>query len=99
MKRFLDQFILGIPILFIKQYPYAWLVFVALWLWPPGLSLLFLGVVILGVLSLRWREAAWISTLRREYDPGNRGLRVERLPVPRQYAARNIAFLPFTADI
>ena len=93
MKRFLDQFILGIPVLFIKQYPYAWLAFVALWSWPPNLAIVFLAIVLLGVFSLRWREAAWVSTLRREYDPRNLGLRVERLAVPLQHSARNIALL------
>ena len=38
MKRSLDKFILYMPVLFIKQYPYTWIAAVVLWTWPPNLS-------------------------------------------------------------
>ena len=35
MRPALDRFILGVPLLFIKQFPYAWIALIALWTWPP----------------------------------------------------------------
>ncbi len=35
MKQALDRFILAFPVLFIKQFPYAWIAAVTLWSWPP----------------------------------------------------------------
>jgi hypothetical protein len=67
MKQFLDRFILGFPVLFLKQYPYAWIAAVALWRWPPGFSAIFLVIIVIGILMLRWQSRAWISNLRREH--------------------------------
>jgi hypothetical protein len=67
MKQFLDRFILAIPVLFIKQFPYAWIAAVALWVWPPGFAWIFPAIIVIGLLMLRWQSAAWISNLRREH--------------------------------
>jgi hypothetical protein len=93
MKRFLDKFILHIPTLFIKQYPYAWLVVVALWSWPPNVSAIFFSIVLIGILSLRWRETAWISEMRHQHAPGDQSFYIDRPPVPIQRALRNLAML------
>jgi hypothetical protein len=93
MKRFLDKFILYIPTLFIKQYPYAWLVVVALWSWPPNVSAIFFSIVLIGILSLRWREAAWISEMRRQHAPGDQTFYIDRPPVPIRRALRNLAII------
>ena len=93
MRTFLDRFILGFPVLFLKQYPYAWIATVAIWPRSPSVAGLFLGIVLLGLLSLRWQSAAWISHVRREYaGPGGK-FYVDQPPVTWQRAARNIAIL------
>ncbi len=93
MKQSLDRFILNIPTLFIKQYPYAWIVAIALWGWPLNISAALFLVVALGIFSLRWREAAWISEMRRQHAPKNETFYVDRLPIPKPRAVRNLAFL------
>lgn len=91
MQQKLDSFILSIPTLFIKQYPYAWIPAAALWTWPPFASAIIFLIVLLGILSLHWRAAAWISSVRREH--GDDPFHVERLPIPVPTAIRNIAIL------
>lgn len=93
MKRFLDGFILYFPTLFIKQYPYAWIVGIALWSWPPNISAVFFLIVLIGIFSLHWRKAAWISEMRRQHAPGDETFYIQRLPIPIKYATRNIAIL------
>ena len=93
MKPFLDRFILGFPVLFLKQYPYAWIAIVALWPKSPSLAVLFVGIVVLGLLSLRWQTAAWISHIRREHAGKDGKFYVDQPPVTWQNAARNIAVL------
>jgi len=94
MKEFLDRFILGIPILFIKQYPYAWIAAVTLWKEPPFLFPgIFISIVVIGMLLLRWQSAAWISDMRRQFAPNDGKFHIDQPPVPYQKAARNIEFL------
>jgi hypothetical protein len=93
MNPTLDRFILSFPRLFIKQYPYAWFPLVVLWTWPPNLSLVFLGVIVIGLLTLRWQYAAWMAYMRREYAGKDGKFYVDRPVVPWRRAARNIAVL------
>jgi len=93
MQPFFDHFILGIPRLFIKQFPYAWIAFVALWSWPPNFSVIFLLIILLGLSMLRWQSAAWLSNLRREYAPGDGKFYVDQPPIPWKKAAQNLSSL------
>lgn len=93
MKPFLDRFILGFPVLFLKQYPYAWIGFVVFLPRAPKVATLFLGVVILGILSLRWQSAAWISHIQRQYADGGGKFYVDQPPIPWQKTIRNIVLL------
>jgi hypothetical protein len=93
MKPFLDRFILGFPVLFLKQYPYAWIAIVALWPRSPVLASLFLVIILVGLLSLRWQTAAWISHIRREHAGRDGKFYVDQPPVSWQGAARNFAVL------
>jgi hypothetical protein len=99
MRKFLDRFILGIPRLYIKQYPYAWIVFIALWTWPPSLSWIFLLIILVGLLMVIWQHSAWVSTMRDEYAPHGGRFYVDRPPVPLQRAVRNILILLAAAGI
>lgn len=93
MKHSLNKFILSIPTLFIKQYPYAWVAAVVLWSWPPGISILFLLIVACGIFALRWRSTAWIAELRQQHAPRNETFCIDHPPIPWERAARNIAIL------
>jgi hypothetical protein len=93
MKPFLDHFILGFPVLFLKQYPYAWIAMVAFWPQSPSVAALFILVVVIGILSLHWQSAAWISHIRREYAGQDGKFYVDQPPVIWQKAARNIGIL------
>ena len=99
MKASLDKFILSFPVLFLKQYPYAWIAVVVLWAWPPVLSGVFLAVMAIGIASLHWRSAAWIADMRRQYAPGGEPFLVQRVPVVWSEAMRKIALLLALAGI
>lgn len=93
MREFLERLILGFPVLFLKQYPYAWIAAVALWPKSPPFASLFLLFIVLGPLALRWQTVAWISHVRRRYAGKNGKFHVDQPPVAWQRALRNIAFL------
>lgn len=93
MRPFLDRFILAFPVLFLKQYPYAWIAVVAFWPRSPTLSLLFLLIIVVGVLALRWQSAAWISHMRRLHAGQDGKFYIDQPPISWQRAARNIAYL------
>jgi hypothetical protein len=93
MTQTLNRFILGLPVLFLKQYPYAWIVFVALWPYSPPMALVFLAVVVIGIISLRWQADAWISQMRSEHAPDNGKFHVDQPPVPWRMAAQKIGLL------
>ncbi|HEX5808184.1 MAG TPA: hypothetical protein VFY25_05920, partial [Anaerolineales bacterium] len=93
MKQFLDRFILGFPVLFLKQYPYAWIAVVALWPRSQSFAALFLVIIALGLLSLRWQSAAWISHMRRQHAGEDGKFYIDQPPILWQRAARKIAFL------
>lgn len=93
MKPFLDRFILAFPVLFIKQYPYAWIALVALWPKSGLVASFFILLLVAGFLALRWQSAAWISHMRREYAGKNGKFYVDEPPVAWQKAVRNIAIL------
>lgn len=100
MRPFLDRFILGIPRLYIKQYPYAWIVFIALWTWPPAaLIFIFPLIIVIGLLMVQWQHSAWISTMRDEYAPNGGKFYVDHPPVPIKRAVRNISILLVAAVI
>lgn len=93
MSASLDRFILSIPRLFLKQYPYAWFPLVVLWTWPPSISIIFLVVIVAGMLCLRWQSAAWMAHMRREHAGREGKFYVDRPAIPWRRAVRNILIL------
>jgi len=93
MQPNLDRFILNIPRLFLKQYPYAWFPLVVLWTWTPNISLAFLAIIAIGLLSLRWQSAAWVAHIKREHAGRDGKFYVDVPAVPWGRAVRNIAVL------
>ena len=100
MKTFLDRFILSIPRLYIKQFPYAWIVFIGLWAWPPSaIIFVFLFIILLGLLMVQWHHSAWLSTIQNEYSPGGGKFYVDRPPIPIRRAVKNISILLAAAGV
>ena len=93
LKDMLNHFILAIPVLFIKQFPYAWIAAVVFWSWPPTFSAVFLSVILIGLLILRWQSSAWISSLEREHAFKDGKFYVDQPPFPWTDAARKILIL------
>ena len=93
LKDMLNHFILAIPVLFIKQFPYAWIAAVVFWSWPPTFSAVFLSVILIGLLILRWQSSAWISNLQREHAFNDGKFYVDQPPFPWMDAARRILIL------
>ena len=93
MKEFLDRFILAFPVLFLKQYPYAWIAAVVLWPHSPAWVAIFVVIIIIGVFSLHWQSAAWISHMRRVHAGKDGKFYIDQPPVQWQRAARNIGYL------
>jgi len=93
MNPTLDRFILNIPRLFIKQYPYVWFPLVVLWTWPPNISLVFLAIILLAMLSVQWQYAAWIAYIRREQAGKDGKFYVDRPAISWGRTAQNVAIL------
>jgi hypothetical protein len=93
MKQALNRFILGFPVLFLKQYPYAWIAVVALWPRSPSIAALFLAIVAAGILSLRWQSAAWVSQMRFKHAGEGGKFYVDQPPIPWQKSVLRIALL------
>src|ERR1051325_7047615 len=93
MKLFLDRLILGFPILFLKQYPYAWILCVILAPRAPSFAAFFLVVVLLGILLPRWQSAAWIAEMRRRYAGSDGKFYVDQPPLSWQRTTRNMILL------
>ncbi len=93
MRSFLDHFILGFPVLFIKQFPYAWIAAIVFWAWPPFFSAIFLVIIAVGLLMLRWQSIAWISNLRREHASKEGKFYVDESPFPLADSARKVLLL------
>jgi len=93
MKPSLDRFILNIPRLFIKQYPYAWFPLIVLWSWPPTIAIVFLVIILLGLSMLQWQRSAWLSHMRREHAGADGKFYVDVPAIPLKRAVRNISIL------
>lgn len=66
MKAF-HSFVLSIPYLFLKKIPYAWVFVIALWAWPPVVSGIFVGIILLGLWFMVMQQKAWEAEIAREY--------------------------------
>ncbi len=99
MRQFLDHFILAFPVLFLKQFPYAWIAAIAFWAWPPFFSGIFLAVIVVGLLMLRWQSVAWVSNLRREHATQDGKFYVDQSPFSLAISARKVLLLLIGAGV
>ena len=88
MKAF-HSFVLSIPYLFLKKIPYAWVPVVALWTWPPVISGIFLGIILLGLWFMVLQQQAWEAEIAREY----RVLHRDQPRAPLSYQIRNFVLV------
>jgi hypothetical protein len=93
MKSFLDRFILRFPVLFLKQYPYAWIAVVALWPRTRWLAAIFLVVIVLAILALRWQNQAWIASIRRQHAGEDGKFYIDEPPVNWRNAVQHVSIL------
>ena len=93
MRQALDHFILAFPVLFLKQFPYAWIAAVVFWSWPPTFSLVFLAVIVIGIFALHWQSRAWLSNLQREHALKDGKFYIDQPPFTPLDAARKVLIL------
>lgn len=92
--RFLENFILGVPYLFLKKIPYAWLAVIFFWVWPPVLfSWILIAIVALGLLMMDWQRRIWEARLIREHHAGPERPFIDRPKMPLTVRARNLVLL------
>ena len=84
-----EKFVLAIPYLFLKKIPYAWILVVALWSWPPVFSGVFLAIILLGLLFMMMQQRAWEAKIGREY----RVLYRDQPHASWKYRIRNLALV------
>lgn len=81
-----EKFVLSIPYLFLKKIPYAWILVVALWTWPPIFSGIFMAIILLGLFFMHWQQRAWEDQIKREFRVQYR----DQPRAPLAYQARNL---------
>ena len=91
--KVLESFILGVPYLFLKKIPYAWVGVVFFWGWPPVISGILLAIVLVGLLMMLWQARAWESRIIRENSEGAAKAFIDRPHVARRFQLRNLALL------
>jgi hypothetical protein len=78
----IENFVLGIPYLFLMKVPYAWIFAVALWTWPPVVAGVLAAIIVLGLLLMALQKRFWAAKVLREYHSGGAAYMVQpRLPV------------------
>lgn len=65
----------------------------ALWPRSPRLASIFLAVIIVGILALRWQHAAWISNMKRIHAGEEGKFYVDEPPVIWKNTIRNLGLL------
>lgn len=90
--KFLENFVLGIPFSLLRNIPYAWVIVVVFWTWPPVISGVFLGFILLGLVTMVLRQRFWEAKVIREHQ--KEGLPYRSHPrMPLRLQLRNLALL------
>lgn len=91
--RVLERFILGVPYLFLKKIPYAWLGVIWFWSWPPVFSGILLTIVLVGLGMMAWQEWAWEDKIRREFHNAKTRPYIDHPHVARTILIRNLVLV------
>jgi hypothetical protein len=89
----LNDFILEVPYLFLMKVPYLWLPVVVFYTWPPVVSLILSGIILLGLLAMNWQNSAWIEKVRRDFTHDPDSLSVETVRPLTSFVLRNSLLL------
>ena len=90
--RFFENFVLETPYLFLKKIPYAWVVVVAFWAWPPIVAGIFAGIIALGLWMMFLQQRYWEAKIYREFQKEGAPYRVQPRS-PLKTRLRNVAFV------
>jgi hypothetical protein len=90
--RFIENFVLETPYLFLKKIPYAWIGAVAFWAWPPIAAGIFVGIIILGWIMMFYQQRFWEAKIIREFQKGGQPYR-DHPHAPRGFQLRNVALV------
>ncbi len=91
--RAANDFVLGIPYLFLKKIPYGWIGVVVLWAWPPIVSGILVALIVIGLLMMNWQDHAWEANMRQDYHKSDGIFFVDRPHSPRLWQVRNLIIL------
>lgn len=90
--RFLENFVLDTPYLFLKKIPYAWFFAVIFATWAPLVAGMLVLLVALGLLFMALQQRFWEAKIHREFQKEGTAYRVQpRMPLRLQ--VRNVALV------
>jgi hypothetical protein len=91
MKHF-ENLVLGIPHSLLRNIPYLWVIVILFWAWPPVVSGIFLGFLLLGLVTIVLQQRFWEAKVFRDYQKN--GLPYRSHPrMPLKLQLRNVALL------
>ncbi len=90
--RFIENLVLEIPYLFLKKIPYLWILAVAFWAWPPILSAVLTGIILLGLLLMILQQRFWEARIQRDFQKEGQPYR-DQPRAPLDYQLRNLALV------
>lgn len=90
--RFFENFVLETPYLFLKKIPYAWVVVVVFWAWPPVVAGMFAGIIALGLWMMSLQQRFWEAKIYREFQKEGTPYRVQPR-APLKTRLRNVALV------
>lgn len=88
--KILDKIVLGIPHRLLKTTLYAWLGILFIWIWPPVIIGILMGIVLLGLGLMAWQKRAWEASLRQEFHSGVAKPFVDHPHITRKAQIRNL---------
>ncbi|MCL4528130.1 MAG: hypothetical protein M1282_01810 [Chloroflexi bacterium] len=91
--RAANDFVLGIPYLFLKKIPYGWIGVVVLWAWPPIISGILVAFIVIGLLLMKWQKLAWEASIRQNHHEPDGVFFVDHPHSPRLWQVRNLIIL------
>ena len=91
--QWFNNFILETPYLFLMKSPYLWLLAVVFYTWPPVVSAVITGIILVGLLAMNMQNSAWIEKVSRDFASDPRSIYIETLRPPAAYVVRNSLLL------
>ncbi|HVN14713.1 MAG TPA: hypothetical protein VMT73_03155 [Anaerolineales bacterium] len=90
--KIIEDFVLGTPYLFLKKIPYLWILLVVFWVWPPILSSIIGGIIILGLILMALQQRFWENKVKRDFQKEGQPFR-DHPRAPFSYQVRNVSLV------